>query len=84
MYHLGAVPRIEMQERLGVGSGTETGAVSLKFDAQLRIVVDLAVEYDDESTVVTNHWLGSSLGKVDDRKPSVPQTAMPVQAPPGP
>jgi hypothetical protein len=82
MYHLGAVPRVKMQERLRVGSRTETGTVPLEFSAELRIVVDLAVEHDDESTVVTFHRLGSSVGKVDDRKPSMPQTAMPVDTPP--
>src|SRR5579864_5968826 len=84
MYHFGAVPHIEMQQRLGVGSRTEVDTVFLEFGAKLWIVVDLAVEYDDESTDITNHWLGSSVGKVDDRKPSMPKTAMTVVTPPRP
>src|ERR1700732_1305525 len=64
MYHLGAVTSIEVQERLRVGSRAKVGAVLLEFSAELRIVVDLAVENNDESTILTCHWLGSSVGKV--------------------
>jgi hypothetical protein len=82
MNHLGTVTRVEMQERLRVGSRPKVGAVHLEFSAELRIVVDLAVEDHDESTIITCHWLGSSVGKVDDRKPSMPHTATPIRAPP--
>src|ERR1700691_2549074 len=82
MYHLGAMARIEMQEHLGVGGRAEAGAVRLEFGAELRIIVDLAIEYDDETAVFTGHWLGSTVGEVDDRKPSMPEGAMPVRTPP--
>src|ERR1700680_533941 len=75
MYHLGAITCIEMQERFRVGSRAKVGAVPLELSAELRIVVDLAVEDNDKLTVITCHWLGSSVGKVDDRKPSMAQTA---------
>ena len=41
-------------------------ALDLEFHTQLRIVVDLAVEHNDETTVFTCHWLGSTIGKVND------------------
>ncbi len=58
-------------------------AVSLEFSAQLRIVVDFAVEHDDETAVAAGHRLGSTVGEVDDRKPSMPEAAMTVRGPPG-
>src|SRR5580658_1913584 len=66
MNHLGTVARVEMQERFCVGGCAEACAVSLEFCAQLRIVVDFAVEHDDETAVFTGHRLGSTVGKVDD------------------
>jgi hypothetical protein len=54
----------------------------LELDAQLRVVVDLAVEHDDETAVFTCHRLGSTVGKVDDREPSMPEAATPVRGPP--
>src|SRR6202050_2748015 len=83
MYHLGAVTRVEMQQHLRVGARAEAGAVRLEFGTELRIIVDLAIEYDDEAAVFTGHWLGRTVGEVDDRKPSMPESAMPVRAPPG-
>jgi hypothetical protein len=83
MYHLGAVTRVEMQEHLRVGGRAKAGALCLEFGTELRIIVDLAIEYDDETAVFTGHWLGSTVGEVDDRKPSMPEGAMPVRAPPG-
>ncbi len=61
MYHLGAVVRVKVQERLCVGGRTEAHAVVFEFRAQLRIVVDLAVEHDDETVVFTCHRLGSTV-----------------------
>ena len=82
MHHLGAVARVEMQERLRVGGRAEARAVGLEVHAQLRIVVNLAVEHDDETAVFTCHRLGSTVGKVEDREPSMPQAAAPVRGPP--
>jgi hypothetical protein len=66
MHHLGTVARVQMQERLGIGGCAEEHTISLEFCAQLRIVVDFAVEHDDETAVFTGHRLGSTVGKVDD------------------
>ena len=71
-----------MQQHFRVGGRAEARAVGLEFRAQLRIVVDLAVEHDDEPAVVTHHRLRSSVGEIDDREPSMPQAATPVPAPP--
>ena len=57
--------------------------VGLELRAQLRIVVDLAVEHDDETAVFTRHRLGGAVGKVEDRQPTMPEAATPVRAPPG-
>src|ERR1700677_2525906 len=83
MDHLGAVTRVEMQQHLRVGGRAEAGAVRLELGTELRIIVDLAIEYDDETAVFTGHWLRSTVGEVDDRKPSMPEGAMSVRAPPG-
>src|SRR4029077_7364990 len=49
VHYLGAMTRVEVQERLRVGGGAEARAVGLELGAQLRIVVDLAIEHDDET-----------------------------------
>ena len=82
MHHVGTALRVEMQERLGIGGRAEARTIDLEFCAQLRIIVDFAVEYDDETSVFTGHRLGSAVGKIDDRKPSMPESAMSVHAPP--
>src|SRR5580700_1188374 len=51
--HPCAVTRVEMQECLRVGGCAEVGAFRLEFSAELRIVVNLAVEHDDKPTVLT-------------------------------
>ena len=68
MHHLGAMTRVEVQEHLRIGGRAEARAVGLELDAQLRIVVDLAVEHDDEPAVFTDHRLRSALGEIDDRR----------------
>src|ERR1700733_10908641 len=83
MYHLGAVTRVEMQEHLRVGGRAEAGAVRLEFGTELRIIVDLAIDCDDEPAVFAGHWLASTGGEGDDRQPSMPEGAMSVRAPPG-
>jgi hypothetical protein len=42
-----------MQEYLRVGGCAEVGAFRLEFSTELRIVVNLAVEHHDKTTVLT-------------------------------
>ena len=59
-------------------------AFGLELLAQRRIVVDLAVEDDDEPSVVADHWLRGALREIEDRKPAVTEAAASILAPPHP
>jgi len=63
--------------------GTHTHQLPIPHSPFSTATVDFAIEHNDETAVFTGHRLGSAVGKVDDRKPSMPEAAMPVRAPPG-
>src|SRR2546430_6683187 len=83
MHHLGAVARVEVQERLRVGGRAEACTLGFELHTQLRIIVNLDIEHNDGAAALSCHRLGSAVGKIDDRKASMPQAAMPVPTPPG-
>ena len=73
-----------MQQHLRIGGRAETHAFGLELLAQRRIVVDLAVEDDDEPSVFADHWLRSALREIEDGKPAMAKTAPPILTPPDP
>src|SRR5258705_14000844 len=46
------------------------------------IVVDLAVEHKLDGSIFVGHWLGASLGKIDDRKAAMAQSDAAVRGEP--
>ena len=62
-----------MQQDLGVGLASENVALCLETAAQFAIVVNLAVEGDDQLAVGADHRLGAGVGEIDDREPPVPE-----------
>ena len=82
VHHRGAVARVEVQKRLRIGGRAEARAGSLEFCAQRLVVVDLAVEGDDNIAVHTRHRLGCAIRQVEDRQPPMPKPAAPAGAPP--
>ena len=56
------------EEHLGVGLRGERAAERLELDAQLPVVVDLAVEHEDVPAVGRRHRLVATRGEVDDRQ----------------
>src|SRR5215469_16299163 len=82
MYHLRAMSRVQMQQDLRIGGGSEVDTVGFKFNPQLRIVVDFTIEDDHQTFIVTRHGLSSPIGKIDDREASVTQATSPVHTPP--
>jgi hypothetical protein len=73
LQHGRALGLVEVQQHLGVGAGAEDVALRLQLAAQLAVVVDLAVEGDDELAVGTHHGLCAALAEVDDGQAAVAQ-----------
>src|SRR5438045_294650 len=84
MHHLSAVAGIEVQKRFGIRRCSELDSFGLQLRAQFRVVVDLAIEYNDETTVFANHRLRRAIRQIEDRQTAMGQTATAVCTPPGP
>ena len=59
---------VAVQEALGVGAAVELIALGLELGTEFLEVVDLAVEDNDDATVLVGHGLSASLGQVEDRQ----------------
>ena len=57
-----------MQEALGVGAAVELVALGLELGTEFLEVVDLAVEDNNDVTVLIGHGLSAGLGQVEDRQ----------------
>ncbi len=66
VHHRSAVARVEVQQRFGIGGRAEAHALGLEFGAQRPVIVDLAVEGDDDVAVGAGHRLGGAVGQVED------------------
>ena len=64
---------VQVQQDFGVGSGAEDVALGFELFAQFAVVVDFAVEGDDELAVGAVHGLRAALGEVDDGQAAVAQ-----------
>ena len=42
--------------------------------AQLRVVIDLAVEHDEHRTIFGSHWLRARVGEIKNGKATMGQT----------
>src|ERR1041384_3997146 len=60
-----------LQQNLCIGLRSELMTFGDQLLTQLAIVVDLAVENDDESIVMREHRLVTGAARVDDRKPAM-------------
>ena len=61
----------QVGEDFGVAAAAEGCAFPLEPTAQLAVVIDLAVEGDDDPSVRGTHRLTAGLRKVEDRQPYV-------------
>ena len=59
---------VEVNDHLGVGLRREPMTLPLELDAQLAVVVDLAVEHEPNRAVLVRDRLVSRL-EIDDREP---------------
>ena len=66
--HRFALEFVKVKEDLGVALGNEAAAFGFELGTELAVVVDLAVEGDDEGAVVAEHRLGAGRGEIDNRK----------------
>src|SRR5438270_12258274 len=55
--------------------------IRFKLDPQLRVIVDLSVKHNDETAIITCHWLRCAVGQIDDGEAAVPEPAAPVATP---
>jgi hypothetical protein len=62
---------VEVRDDLGVAAAAEAVPLGLQVLAQLRVVVDLAVDDDGDLAVLVRHRLAARLGQIDDREPAV-------------
>jgi hypothetical protein len=67
-----AVLLVEMDQRLGVGPGAELVALGHQRAAQLLVIVDLAVEHQQDAAIFVGHRL-MAAGHVHDTEPPHPQ-----------
>ncbi len=65
--------RVRHQDHLGVAGGCEGVPGAPQLLAQLRVVVDAAVEDQRQAQVVADHRLPARVGQVDDGQPAVPE-----------
>ena len=73
LQHGRAFGLVQVQQDFGVGFGAEDVALRFELAAQFAVVVDLAVEGDDELAVGAVHRLRAALGEVDDGQAAVAQ-----------
>lgn len=60
-----------MQDDLGIAVGAELMTQPFQFAAQLKKVVDLAIEHQHVAGLGAAHWLGRSSAQVQDRQATV-------------
>src|SRR5262249_9189330 len=66
--HLVAQLSIEVQQDLGIRIAPECVALRLQSGPQRAIVVDLAVESNDQPAIRSLHWLGAARRQIDNRE----------------
>ena len=66
----------EVRKDFGVALAAEDDAIPLEFGAELAIVIDLAVEADDDLAGRIGHRLGSVGRKVENGEAHVRQTGL--------
>ena len=69
--HVAAVLLVEVGKDLGVAAAAEAMAPALEVASQLVMVVELAVEDDDDRSVLVRHRLVAQRRQVDDPEPRV-------------
>src|SRR5205823_5297636 len=79
--HRAPVAGVEMQKRFRIGRRAEARALGLELGAQLRIIVNLAVEHDVDAAVLARHRLRGALREIEDRKPPMAEPAAAVVRP---
>src|ERR1700758_5329472 len=82
MHQSFSITRVKMENSFGIGCCAEPDSCAFEFGAQLRVVVDFSVEHDDQTTVITHHRLGRAVGKIDDRKSPMTESAPSIRIPP--
>src|SRR5688572_2152584 len=68
MHHRFAPLGIEVQQDLRVRLAAKFAALGLEAEAQMTVVVDLAVERNDRSAIAARHRLRACVGEIDDRQ----------------
>jgi hypothetical protein len=65
-----------MNDHLGIGVIGLPGVTTdcLKFNSDLSVVVDLAIEGDPNAAILVAHGLAGRSGQIDDRESTMPQT----------
>ncbi|MGY4296813.1 hypothetical protein ACVWXN_004908 [Bradyrhizobium sp. i1.4.4] len=61
------------QQDLRITIAGEALACALELLPQWLVVVDLAVERNDEAAVARKHWLPARIGEIDDGQPAMPE-----------
>ena len=56
--------------------------LGFQLGAKFRIVIDLAVEHDDQAAVRADHRLIGAFGQIHDRQPAMAEAAAAIRIPP--
>jgi hypothetical protein len=76
--HIGPAVAIELQQDLGVALRAEAHALRFEVGAKLAMVIDLAVECDDDASVLGTHRLGSGIAEIHDGEAPVCEPRPPI------
>src|ERR1700730_11532386 len=66
-------PLDHRQQNLRIATPDEVLALAFEFPPQRSVIVDLAIERNDEPAAVRKHRLPARVGKVDDGEPAMPE-----------
>ena len=72
--HFGAAIRIHVQEHFGIAAGAEAITFVLQARAKFPVVVDFAVEGNNQTPISSCHGLAAGFGEINDGKTAVSKT----------
>lgn len=82
MHHFEAVVRVQVQQHFRIRVRSKSDSARFERSAQRGIVVDLAIEYNNQAAIIADHGLGRAVGQIENRKPAMRKTATTIRAPP--